>query len=319
MAKRARIRVARGGAADRNRGRKRDKGPGHRRSAGRRPRLRSLRNRFDERKTGGNRSWPRALIGCDVPLAATPDIVAIHKTLLFEFPYAAEMIDRFSPTLSATFVHLTPTILVGPPGCGKSRLSRRLAEGLGVAVLAYGREHRGWRLFGGSARRWYSAEPCHPFLAISRARYANPIVLIDEIEKAATRTDHGRFWDSLLGFLERETAARYPDPALQVPIDVSHVSFLATANGVHALPPPLIDRMRILEFPDATRRGSRFPFTDDHQRTGPRARARRAWIAPLTIAERETLSAYWRGGSVRHLARLVEVVVRERERSIQRQ
>ena len=43
------------------------------------------------------------------------------------------------------------------------------------------------------------------------------------------------------------------------------------------------------------------------------------WIAPLTIVERETLGAHWRGGSVRRLARLVEVVVRERERRTQRQ
>ena len=51
-------------------------------------------------------------------------------------------------------------------------------------------------------RRWYSAEPCHPFLAVAQGKSANPMVLIDEIEKAATRSDYGRLWDCLLGFLE---------------------------------------------------------------------------------------------------------------------
>ncbi|MGA2488541.1 MAG: AAA family ATPase, partial [Roseiarcus sp.] len=260
------------------------------------------------------------VIGCDVPLAATPDIAAIHKTLLFEFPYAAETIDRLLADLvGRPFVHLTPTILVGPPGCGKSRLSRRLAEQLGAGSWRTDASTSDGAVFGGSARRWYSAEPCHAFLAISRSHYANPVVLIDEIEKAATRSDNGRFWDSLLGLMERETASRYPDPALQVPIDVSHVSYLATANSADALPAPLIDRMRILEFPE--------PRTEDLDSLLPTiidelARARGLdvrWIAPLTIVERETVGAHWRGGSVRRLARLVEVVVRDREQRTQKQ
>jgi ATP-dependent Lon protease len=122
-----------------------------------------------------------------------------------------------------------------------------------------------------------------------------------------------------LGFLERETASRYPDPALQVPIDVSHVSYLATPNTVDALPPPLIDRMRVLEFPE--------PRAQDLDCLLPtiinelvRERGLDArWIDPLTIVERETLAAHWRGGSVTRLARLVEVVVRDRERKTQRQ
>jgi ATP-dependent Lon protease len=87
-------------------------------------------------------------------------------------------------------------------------------------------------VFGGTDRRWDSAEPCHAFLAIAQGKIANPLVLIDEIEKAATRTDYGRLWDCLLGFLEPETNARYPDPALQTNLDLSQVSYVATANSV---------------------------------------------------------------------------------------
>lgn len=62
--------------------------------------------------------------------------------------------------------------------------------------------------FGGTDKRWHSAEPCHPFLAVAQAKQANAMVLMDEIEKAGTRSDYGRLWDCILGFLEPETACR---------------------------------------------------------------------------------------------------------------
>lgn len=59
-------------------------------------------------------------------------------------------------------------------------------------------------VFGGSARRWYVAEPCHPFLAMSRTRYANPIVLIDEDEEGGDQNRPGSF----LGFAPRLDGVR---------------------------------------------------------------------------------------------------------------
>ena len=86
------------------------------------------------------------VIGCDVPLAATPDIAAIRKTLLFEFPYATETIDRLLADLvGRPFVHLTPTILVGPPGCGEEPAFSSPRRTARRRFLVYGREHRGWR------------------------------------------------------------------------------------------------------------------------------------------------------------------------------
>ena len=75
------------------------------------------------------------------------------------------------------------------------------------------------------------------------------MVLLDELEKAGTRSDYGRLWDCLLAFLEPETSCRYPDPALQVSLDLSQISYIATANTLDPLPTPIRDRFRVVTFP----------------------------------------------------------------------
>jgi ATP-dependent Lon protease len=168
-------------------------------------------------------------------------------------------------------------------------------------------------MFGGTDRRWSSAEPCHPFLAVAQGKIANPLVLIDEIEKAATRSDYGRLWDSLLGFLEPETNARYPDPALQTNLDLSQVSYIATANSVDPLPSPIRDRFRVVAFPK--------PSADDLDALLPAviadlARERgldESWVTPLDGIERAAAAQHWSGGSVRRLRRIVEAILRERD------
>lgn len=104
-------------------------------------------------------------------------------------------------------------------------------------------------MFGGTDRRWHSAERCHPFLAVGRARNGIPLILLDEIEKAATRADYGCLSDALLAFVGPETAARYPDPALRTLLNSSQISLVATANFAGPLPAPIGDRFRIVTFP----------------------------------------------------------------------
>jgi ATP-dependent Lon protease len=167
--------------------------------------------------------------------------------------------------------------------------------------------------FGGTDRRWSSAEACHPLLAIARAKHANPVVLLDELDKSATRTDYGRLWDCVLGFLEIETARAYPDPALYASLDLSHISYIATANTLDGLPAHLLDRFRIAEFPK--------PSARDLERILPGvvadlARERNLdvrWITPLSGSEQRIVAASWQGGSVRLLRRLVEALLRHRE------
>jgi ATP-dependent Lon protease len=204
-------------------------------------------------------------------------------------------------------------LLVGDPGGGKSRFARRLGEALGISIWRTDASRSDGAVFAGTDRRWYSAEPCHSCLAIAQGRIANPLVMIDEIEKAATRSDYGRLWDSLLGFLEPETNVRYPDPALQTSLDLSHVSYIATANSQDPLPAPIRDRFRIVRFP--------IPAAGDLDALLPAvladlARERgldRRWVPTLDGAEHAAVASHWRGGSARRLRRLVEAVLRERE------
>jgi ATP-dependent Lon protease len=168
-------------------------------------------------------------------------------------------------------------------------------------------------VFAGTDRRWYSAEPCHSFLAIAAGRIANPLVLFEEFEKTSTRSDYGRLWDCLLGFFEPETSARYLDPALQTNLDLSEISYVCTANSLDPLPGPIRDRMRVVTFPK--------PGADDLGALLPAviadlARERgidRNWVPPLDGFEHAAVARHWCGGSVRRLRRIVEAILRERD------
>lgn len=256
-------------------------------------------------------------IGRPVPLVATPDLAAVRRSLLDEFPHAPGMVEAVLGAFAGRpYLHAPPFVVAGPPGAGKSRFVRRLGEALGCGVYRVDGSNDAGGSFGGTERRWYSSEPCRPFMAVARHRQANPIVLVDEVDKAATRTDYGRLWDSMLQALDPENAARFPDPSLQVELDISWVTVVCTANEPSVLPAALLDRMRVVRCPE--------PGAEHLDALLPAvlsAIAREAGLdprfhAPLDGVERACLRTRWRGGSVRRLRRAVEAVLRVRERAM---
>lgn len=262
----------------------------------------------------------KPVLNAALPLVETPPLDQVHRALMKEFPHAVSIIDFvLADLMGRAVIKMRPLLLVGDPGGGKSRFARRLGELLNLTVWRIDAAQSDGSAFAGTDRRWHSAECCHPLLAIAWGRTANPLILIDELEKAATRTDYGRLWDCLLGFIEPETGSRYPDPALQIRLDLSHVNYVATANSLEPLPSALRDRFRIAVFPK--------PTIDDLDALLPgllRAIATERgvdvrWIPPIDVVERATITNHWPGGSIRRLLRILEAVLHARDRHATRQ
>ena len=130
----------------------------------------------------------KGVINAALPLVEVPPLHEVRNALIFEFPYACDVIDfALADLVGRPTIRLRPLLLVGDPGGGKSRFARRLGELLGLSVWREDASRADGAVFGGTDRRWYSAEPCHPFLAVAQGKIANPLVLIDEMEKAGTR------------------------------------------------------------------------------------------------------------------------------------
>jgi hypothetical protein len=259
----------------------------------------------------------KSIINTALPLVSVPPLYEVRQKLVLEFPYAAEVIDFVLLDLvGKSTVRLRPLLIQGPPGCGKKRLVRILARELGLSDNAIWRvdsSQADGSVFGGTDRRWHSAGPCHPLLAIARAQHAGPLILLGNLDRAPTRNEYGRLWDSLASFLDHETSHCYPDPAIQIPVDLSKISYVATAHSTDPLPWALKDRFRIvsLGMPKPSDLDALLPnvIADLMAERGLDQR----WAPSLDDVERKIIGKHWRGGSIRYLRRVVEAVLRDGE------
>ncbi|GMV60165.1 AAA family ATPase [Betaproteobacteria bacterium PRO7] len=186
--------------------------------------------------------------------SALPDIDA----LIDELPNFAEPLEDIRRQLALCLssddpLDLEPILLLGDPGIGKTHFARRLSKllGTGYSFIGMSSLTAGWILSGASAQ-WKNAKPGKVFDALVNGDYANPVIVVDEIDKSGGDQQYDPL-GSLYTLLEHDTACEFVDEFAEVPIDASDVVWVATANDARSIPEPILNRMNVymIDPPDA--------------------------------------------------------------------
>ena len=144
-------------------------------------------------------------------------------------------------------LEVTPMLLLGPPGIGKTHFARKLAEllGTGMSLVPMSSMTAGWLLSGASSQ-WKGAKPGKVFEALVEGQYANPVIVVDEIDKASADAQYDPL-GAMYSLLEHDTAGSFMDEFAEVAIDASQVIWIMTANDERMIPEPILNRMNVFE------------------------------------------------------------------------
>lgn len=190
--------------------------------------------------------------------AVKPSGMPEMEALFEELPNFGEVLEHIRRQLALCIdskddVELQPILLLGGPGIGKTHFARRVSQllGTGYGFVPMSSLTAGWVLSGASSQ-WKNAKPGKVFETFLNGEYANPVMVVDEIDKASADGQYDPL-GALYELLEIQTAMRFTDEFAEIPIDASGAVWFATANDASRIPEPLLNRMNVYEIepPDA--------------------------------------------------------------------
>lgn len=196
------------------------------------------------------------VVGVELPYAGVmPAPGEIAARIIARWPWATDAARFIEGRMAlmrhafSDFVRLPPILLEGETGSGKTTIALELAEAIGVhsTLISCGGVADSGGLVA-TTRGWTTNRPSAPFLAMAQSGVANPVVVLDELDKGTpARSQNGSVWASALSMLEKSD--RYNDSCLQADVDLSAITFLATANNSKVLPEELRDRFVVIKIP----------------------------------------------------------------------
>lgn len=187
----------------------------------------------------------------------TPSSIDALDPLLEECPNFDDVLDDLARYLRLAHAgnkgfNVMPILLLGGPGVGKTHFAKRLARAMGTdcELISMNALSAGFVITGSSAS-WRGAKCGKVAERLVRGQYANPVVVLDEVEKASGSSQSDPL-AALYQLLEPETSKAFRDEFIDVEIDASQIFWVLTANSTEGIPAPLLNRMAVYEVPAPT-------------------------------------------------------------------